>query len=49
MKEIRLGDHARSKMEVLANHEITIDEELVFETIRSPDMIEIGEEDKLIA
>ncbi len=49
MKEIRLSDHSRLKMEVLANHEITIDEEFVIETVRSPDRTEIAEEDKRIA
>lgn len=49
MKEIRFSDHAKLKMEVLASHEITIDQDLVIETVRSPDKLEIGEEDKLIA
>jgi len=49
MKEIRFSDHAQLKMEVLASHEITIDRDLVIETVRSPDKLEIGEEDKLIA
>jgi hypothetical protein len=48
MKEIRFSDHAQLKMEVLANHEITIDFNLVIETVRSPDKVE-SEEDKLIA
>jgi hypothetical protein len=49
MKEICFSDHAQLKMEVLANHEITIDLNFVLETVRSPDKIETGEEDKLIA
>ncbi|MGA9381216.1 MAG: DUF4258 domain-containing protein [Phormidium sp.] len=49
MKEIRFSDHALLKMEVLASHEITINQDLVIETVRSPDKLEIGEEDKLIA
>lgn len=49
MKEIRFSDHAYLKMQVLANHEITIDADFVIETVRSPDKLEIGEEDKLIA
>lgn len=49
MKEIRLSNHAQLKIEVLANHELTIDTDFVIETVRSPDKIEIGEEDKLIA
>ncbi|MFN6513857.1 MAG: hypothetical protein RMY29_005070 [Nostoc sp. CreGUA01] len=49
MKEIRFSDHAQLKMEVLANHEISIEPNFVIETVRSPDRIETGEEDKLIA
>ncbi|NJL91673.1 MAG: DUF4258 domain-containing protein [Coleofasciculaceae cyanobacterium SM2_1_6] len=49
MKEIRFSDHARLKMEILANHEITIDIDFVTETIRSPDKLETEAENKLIA
>jgi hypothetical protein len=36
-------------MEVLANHSLAIAPEFVIETVRSPDQLEPGEEDKLIA
>jgi hypothetical protein len=49
MKEIRFSDHALLKMEVLATHEVTIDLDFVIETVRSPEKLETGEEDKLIA
>jgi len=49
MKEVRLSDHARLKMEVLANHGVIIDADIVIETVRSPDKLETGEDDKLIA
>jgi len=49
MKEIRFSDHAKLKMEILANHAVTIDPNFVIETVRSPDKLETGEEGKLIA
>jgi hypothetical protein len=49
MKEIRFSDHARLKMEILASHEIPIEPSFVIETVRSPDKLETGENDKLIA
>jgi len=49
MKEIRFSDHAQLKLEVLASHEISIDRNFVIETVRSPDKLETGEVDKLIA
>ncbi len=49
MKEIRFSDHAQLKIEVLASHEVTIDLDLVIETVRSPDRLETKEEGKLIA
>ncbi|MBD2310807.1 DUF4258 domain-containing protein [Desertifilum sp. FACHB-1129] len=49
MKEIRFSDHAQLKMEVLATHNIIIDSDFVIEAVRSPDRIETGDEDKLIA
>lgn len=49
MKEIRFSDHAQLKMEVLASHALIIDPDFVIETVRSPDKLETGEEDKLIA
>jgi hypothetical protein len=44
MKEIRWSDHARLKLEVLANHDLNVSAEFVVEAIRSPDKIEAGEE-----
>ena len=49
MKEIRFSDHARLKMEVLANHNLTIDPSFVIDIIRSPDKLEMAEENKRIA
>ena len=44
MKEIRFSDHARLKIEVLANHNLTIDPSFVIDVIRSPDKLEMAEE-----
>lgn len=49
MKEIRLSNHARFKLQVLAEHELTLELDFVLETVRTPDRLESGEEDKLIA
>lgn len=49
MKEIRFSDHAQLKMEVLASHQVIIDSDFVVKTVRSPEKLETGEEDKLIA
>lgn len=49
MKEIRFSEHSQLKMEVLAKHTVTINSEFIIETVRSPDKLEMGEEDKLIA
>jgi hypothetical protein len=49
MKEIRFSDHAQSKMEILAKHAVTLDPNFVIETVQSPDKLETGGEDKLIA
>ena len=49
MKEIRLSDHAKQKIEILANHEIALNLNLIIETVRSPDVLETGEYNKLIA
>lgn len=49
MKEIRWSDHARLKVDILANHGLIIKSGFVVEVIRSPDTLERGEEDKLIA
>jgi hypothetical protein len=49
MKEIRFSEHSQLKMEVLTSHGVIIQPEFVIETVRSPDKLEAGEEDKLIA
>jgi hypothetical protein len=49
MKEIRWSDHAKLKLEVLAGHGFTIQSEFVVEVVRSPDHLESGGEDKLVA
>jgi hypothetical protein len=36
-------------MEILASHGISIDPDFVIETVRSPDKLETGEAEKLIA
>lgn len=46
MKEIRISDHAQQKIKILANHEINLNIDFILETIRSPDLIEKGENDK---
>jgi len=48
MKEIRFSEHARLKIDVLAIRGVSIDLNFVFDTVRSPDKLETGEEDKLI-
>ncbi len=49
MKEIRLSHHAELKLELLANHGITLSTEFVTETIRSPDQLESEDEEKFVA
>lgn len=49
MKEIRFSEHSQLKIELLANHGITIEPEFIISTVRSPDQLERGEEDKQIA
>lgn len=49
MKEIRFSDHAILKMEVLAGHNLSIDPDFAIATVRSPDKIEVKEENKAIA
>jgi hypothetical protein len=49
MKEIRFSEHAQLKMEVLATHGISIDRNFVTEAVRSPDKLETGEVDKMVA
>ena len=49
MKEIRFSEHSQLKIDVLASRGVVIDLDFVVETVRSPDKLEIGEEDKLIA
>jgi hypothetical protein len=49
MKEIRWSDHAQLKLEVLASHGLVVQSDFVVEVVRSPDKLETGEEDKLIA
>jgi len=49
MKEIRVSEHSRLKMEVLASRNITIDLNFVIQIVRLPDKLETGEEDKMIA
>jgi len=48
MKEIRFSEHSRLKIDILASRGVGIDLDFVIETVRSPDKLEIGEEDKLI-
>ena len=49
MKEIRFSEHSRLKIDVLASRGVSINLNFVSETVRSPDKLETGEEDKLIA
>ena len=49
MKEIRLSEHARLKIDVLTSRGVSVDLNFVIETVRSPNRLETGEEDKLIA
>jgi len=49
MKEIRFSEHSQLKIDVLASRGVIIDLDFVVETVRSPDKLETGEEDKLIA
>jgi hypothetical protein len=49
MKEIRFSEHSQLKIEILANHGITVKPEFVAEAIRLPDKLELGEDDKQIA
>ena len=49
MKEIRFSEHARLKIDILASRSVSIYLNFVVDTVQSPDKLEIGEEDKLIA
>ena len=49
MKEIRFSEHSQLKIDVLASRGVIINLDFVLETVRSPDKLETGEEDKLIA
>ncbi len=49
MKEIRMSKHAHSKLEILASRSLAISLDLVIDTVRSPDRLEIGQEGRLIA
>ena len=49
LKEIRFSDHARLKIDLLRDRNVDISEALITEVVRSPDKLEITEEDKLIA
>lgn len=49
MKEIRFSEHSQLKVDILASRGVSIDLDFVVETVRSPDKLETGEEDKLIA
>lgn len=48
MKEIRFSDHAKSKIDILANHGVTLVQEFIIDTIRKPDKIEKLPEQKII-
>lgn len=48
-KEIRLSDHAIAKIQTLEEFGLSLTIEFITETIRSPDQLEIMEEDKRIA
>jgi len=49
MKEIRFSEHSQLKIEMLANHGITIKPAFIIETVHSPDKLESGGEGKQIA
>ena len=49
MKEIRFSEHSQIKIEILANHGLTIEPEFIIDVVRSPDRLEPGEESKQIA
>jgi len=48
-KEIRFSDHARLKIDLLAERGITIAQDFVVGIIQSPDKQEPGKEDKVTA
>ena len=49
MREIRLSEHARKKIELLASRNIEVSEQFVIETIQSPTKVESIEEGKMVA
>jgi hypothetical protein len=49
MKEIRFSEHSRLKIDILASRGVIIDLDFVYDMVRSPHKVEIGEEEKLIA
>lgn len=48
-KKIELSNHAVLKIEVLRRHGITIDEDFINKVITSPDKIDIGYKERLVA
>ena len=48
MKEIRFSDHAKFKIDILANHGLNISPEFIIDTICNPDKIETLPEQKII-
>lgn len=49
MKEIRFSEHSRLKIDVLASRGVDINLDFIIDTVRSPNKLETGEENKLIA
>jgi hypothetical protein len=49
LKEIRFSDHAKLKINLLCDRSVAVSEAFTIEVVRSPDQLEIAEEDKLIA
>lgn len=49
MKEIRFSEHSKLKLEILANHAVSVDTVFIINVVRSPDTLEPGEEAQQIA
>ena len=49
LKEIRFSDHAKLKIDLLGDRSVAVSEVFTIDVVRSPDKLEIAEEDKRIA
>ncbi|PZV11525.1 MAG: DUF4258 domain-containing protein [Leptolyngbya sp.] len=49
LKEIRFSDHAKLKIDLLRDRNVAVSEVFTIDVVRSPDKLEVAEEDKRVA